>query len=266
METWRLITDGPAEGSWNMAVDEALLYLAQAGARTPILRFYSWSQPTLTIGRLQKTGDGLNLGHIAAMGIPVVRRVTGGRALLHWREVTYSMVIPSSSAAFGSMRQVYSLAAGAIGRALGEMGVAVDRPMDGDGGYALSSACLATRTGFEISAGGRKVAACAQRRLKNAVMQHGSIFLSIPWDLHLNCFLWRDEDERKKTAGGMAGLEEMAPGISAEALTRRITAAFEETVSIRLEPSSLDGAEGAAAEEAAARIKTGQASLPSAVS
>jgi lipoate-protein ligase A len=256
METWRLVMDGPGDGAWNMAVDEALLHLAERGNRPPVLRFYSWARPTLTIGRLQKTGGSLNLDYLAARGIPIVRRPTGGRALLHCREVTYSAIIPSASPAFGPMRHVYSIMAGAIGQALTDIGVAPDPLGEGAGqDYAASSFCLATRTGFEISAGGRKVAACAQRRLKNSILQHGSIILAADAGAHLGCFVWKDAKRRDEAARALAGLEEMAPGVTSAKVIDSMIAALGGISSIRFEASPLDAGERASAREIVERMR-----------
>ena len=90
-QTWRLIDTGAADGAWNMAVDEALLEAHRLGMAPPTLRLYRWSKPTLTLGYAQRL-DGFDTAALAAAGIDVVRRHTGGRAVLHAGDFTYSMV------------------------------------------------------------------------------------------------------------------------------------------------------------------------------
>src|SRR5688500_7762020 len=87
--TW--FHDPPARGSWNMALDEALLHRAAEGAPA-VLRFYEWQEPTLSLGYFQRYADWVC--HSASAGCAVVRRATGGGAILHDRELTYSCVLP----------------------------------------------------------------------------------------------------------------------------------------------------------------------------
>src|SRR5687767_13677741 len=90
MPTLRLLIDPPASGAWNMAVDEALLASAAAGVAT--LRFYTWSQPTLSLGYFQHAHQ--RDAHAASRSCPLVRRASGGGAILHDRELTYSLAVP----------------------------------------------------------------------------------------------------------------------------------------------------------------------------
>jgi lipoate-protein ligase A len=89
----RLFIDPPAPGAWNMAVDEALL-IAAAEHNTAALRFYSWEEPTLSLGYFQRYAD--RQQHAASLACAVVRRQTGGGAILHDRELTYSLTLPAS--------------------------------------------------------------------------------------------------------------------------------------------------------------------------
>jgi lipoate-protein ligase A len=95
---WRLLQDGPADGAWNMAVDEAIARAVGDGMAPATLRFYTWSAPTVSLGYLQKTPGGVDLAACGEQGIAVVRRVTGGRAVLHAAELTYSVAVPLEGA------------------------------------------------------------------------------------------------------------------------------------------------------------------------
>src|SRR5438874_408787 len=92
---WRLLVDAPASGAWNMAVDEVLLDGVAAGTTPPTIRFYGWTPPCLSLGYFQPF-DVVDLDSCRALGVDIVRRPTGGRAILHDREVTYSVVLPAS--------------------------------------------------------------------------------------------------------------------------------------------------------------------------
>src|SRR5256886_2252479 len=92
---WRLLVDAPAVGAWNMAVDEVLLDGVAAGTTPPTIRFYGWTPPCLSLGYFQPF-DVVDVDGCRALGVDVVRRPTGGRAILHDRELTYSVALPAS--------------------------------------------------------------------------------------------------------------------------------------------------------------------------
>src|SRR5438105_7871697 len=94
-DSWRLLVDPAAGGAWNMAVDEVLLDGVAAGTTPPTLRFYEWMPPCLSLGYFQPF-EVVDVDGCRALGIEVVRRPTGGRAILHDRELTYSVALPAS--------------------------------------------------------------------------------------------------------------------------------------------------------------------------
>jgi len=236
-----------------MAVDHALLHAAEDGATAPVLRFYSWARPTLSIGRLQK-GDGVDLDYLASEGIPMVRRPTGGRALLHDHELTYSVTLPAGARLYGSLDEVYTRINIALVRALASHGIRPDRHDDSDGrGYSISDACFATRLGHEISVDGRKVAAGAQRRLKRSAMQHGSILLTADVERSMRCLIWPDPRQRHRAGNAMAGLCDLTGHhIGADQVSNSVIGAFAELYQIEYETTSLSLEE----EEAARMIIT----------
>src|SRR5215475_5938730 len=93
-QPWRFVSTGNGGAAFNMALDEALLLVQEAGAGRPTLRVYGWCQPTLSLGYAQDARQDVNLSACQAQGIAVVRRPTGGRAVLHDQEVTYSVLMP----------------------------------------------------------------------------------------------------------------------------------------------------------------------------
>src|SRR5438045_4001351 len=101
---WRLLVTDAASGAENMALDEALMDRARASGEW-IARVYSWSAPTISLGRNQSARGRYNLDRIRELGLGVVRRPTGGRAILHHREITYSVTAPVAEA--GDLRQSY---------------------------------------------------------------------------------------------------------------------------------------------------------------
>jgi len=231
-ETWRLIENPPGAGAWNMAVDMALVQSAQEQDPLPTLRFYGWSRPTLSYGYAQKPEDWADLSFMRNNGISLVRRPTGGRAMFHDDEVTYSVVVPVSSAIFGSLREIHGRISSVMTMALSECGVEID-PVDRDLPSGLSTACcFASKTRYEITSGGRKIAGNAQRRLKGAALQHGSIVLSIDADRYLSCFKWKDRASRETARGCMGAVNDsritpMDPGRLREAIIKSFERLFD---------------------------------------
>jgi len=238
-EVWRLIEDGPAPGEWNMAVDTALLKSAEAGASGPTLRLYGWDRATLSIGYLQKKDGWIDLEYLEKSRIPVVRRPTGGRALVHDDEVTYSVTIPSSSLFYGSLRQIYGMVTEAIVKALDNIGVETDagkaRP-----GSRNSALCHSAKTSFEISLKGRKIVCGAQRRLKSSAIQHGAIALGVDKERALSCFIWGDQKWRKMAEGKIGGLNDfLEKPVSAREVGQALIKSFEKLYEIEFKKGEL---------------------------
>ena len=178
---WLVLIDHPASGAWNMALDAALL-LAATREGTCALRLYAWDPPTLSFGRNEPALRRYDRDLIAARGLAVVRRPTGGRAVWHHREVTYAVAAPSS--VFGSLRDTYREIHAMLAGALTSLGAAVllaaDRPADGVG----AGACFASAAGGEVMAlRGGKVVGSAQVRGDGAFLQHGSVLLAADQDV-----------------------------------------------------------------------------------
>ena len=173
-DRWRLIDTPPAPGAWNMGVDEALAEsVARGGA--PVLRFYRWSPPCLSLGRNQPARGRYDLAALAARGIDVVRRPTGGRAVLHHRELTYAAVLPE--ALLGGPRRAYAAINHALVAGLRRLGAdAAVQPATGRRAPAPSLApCFDVPVEGEVVAGGRKLVGSAQRRIGEVLLQHGSL-------------------------------------------------------------------------------------------
>lgn len=207
-ERWRLLNHPPSDGAWNMSVDAALLAAAEDGATGPVLRFYGWSRPCFSLGYAQRIDDSLDTDFMERIGAPMIRRPTGGRAVLHGDELTYSIALPSSSGHYGSLRKVYGLVSAALRRALADCGVAVDPESVGKG-VKGSPLCFSFKARHEITVGGRKVVGSAQRRLKSSAMQHGSISLSVDIERVLSCFRWRDDLARAAAAESFCGINDI---------------------------------------------------------
>lgn len=191
---WRFVNTGAREAACNMALDEALLVGHETGAMPPTLRVYSWCQPTLSLGYAQNARQDVDLAACQAQGVAVVRRPTGGRAVLHDQEVTYSVVMPivlaESPPTITEHYRRIGLALAAALQALG-LPVRLARPqVRAAPGRALASpACFAALSRYELSAAGKKMVGSAQKRAQRALLQHGSIPLWMDRQRLFQCLL-----------------------------------------------------------------------------
>jgi lipoate-protein ligase A len=179
-QRWRFVDTGVCDAASNMALDEALLVMHEAGATPPTLRVYGWCQPTLSLGYAQSVQQEVDLAACQAQGVAVIRRPTGGRAVLHDQEVTYSVVMPLSLADGPQTITVHYRRIGmALAAALQALGLPVQlaRPqiLDAPTRAPASPACFAALSRYELSVAGKKMVGSAQKRAQRALLQHGSI-------------------------------------------------------------------------------------------
>jgi lipoate-protein ligase A len=178
---WTVLRDGALAGPENMARDEALARrvaeATEAGGNTlpAFLRFYAWARPTLSFGRNEPARDRFDPTALQAAGVDVVRRPTGGRAVLHHREVTYAVAVPAR--ALGGPRDTYRRINEALARGLATLGAEVGLARDHPAAGLDAGPCFDLPAGGEVVARGRKLVGSAQARLGGALLQHGSILL-----------------------------------------------------------------------------------------
>jgi lipoate-protein ligase A len=171
----RLLDDPPAPGPWNMAVDEALLeWSADQGC---CWRFYRWDRPTLSLGYFQRYED--RIEHAPSLGCPAVRRLTGGGAIVHDAELTYSLVVPGSHPMAADRDLLYRIVHTSLITVLATFGLNAtlcEGPARSDR-KRQPLLCFRRRAPGDVLVGGIKVAGSAQRRRRWAVLQHGSLLL-----------------------------------------------------------------------------------------
>lgn len=248
----RLIIDPPASGVWNMAVDEALfLDAAESGGAT--LRFYQWSEPTLSLGYFQRYED--RHQHAASRNCPIVRRQTGGGAILHDRELTYSLSLPAGHLLAKQTPKLYTTVHDAFiaviesalpsdqlhwtllrreeapqRAAAAESFLCFQRQAKGDVLLVTDNNNAKASTVFHSETAqrpGSKILGSAQRRHRGAVLQHGSLLL-----------------ERSPAAPELPGLRDLT-GITADlrqltdALSVRLATALDSPFSDSLPPPTL---------------------------
>lgn len=231
LEPWRLLLDGDASGPLNMGADEALLSTAIRDG-TASLRFYTWAGPWLSLGYAQPL-EAAQAKRLRAAGVGWVRRVTGGRAVLHGADLTYSIAAPQDVVPAG-LRASYGVVAEALLAALQELGVPATCS---DSGAAAPGAhvfdCFQEPAADEICLGGKKLSGSAQRRVGRAFLQHGSIRLvADPPDAVRAVAPGRD------SLGGTSLAEQGTP-ISREVLEGACVRALSQLLGASLESSSL---------------------------
>lgn len=178
--TWRLLLTSPAPGAWNMAVDEAILEAVGVGQSLPTLRLYAWEPPCLSLGYAQPRTD-VDFPRLLAAGWQIVRRPTGGRAILHTDELTYAVIAPlKEPRVAGSILESYSRLAQALLFALEVMGLeAQSQEKTGSANNrSTNPVCFEVPSNYEILAAGKKLIGSAQARRKEGVLQHGSLPLT----------------------------------------------------------------------------------------
>lgn len=170
-----------------MALDEALLHSVASGNSMPVLRFYRWCPATVTLGYAQSVTTDIDLNACRDAGLDIVRRSTGGRAVLHDYEVTYAVLAPFNSEPFGStILDCYRLIAEALLKALNGLGLPaqlVPGKLRGGPQNSAKAVCFSVPSQYELVIEGCKVAGSAQKRHGKAFLQHGSIPLEINLEL-----------------------------------------------------------------------------------
>ncbi len=256
---WRLLVeDEPHDGAWNMALDEALMRLVAEGASLPALRLYQWSPPCLSLGRRQPLA-GVAIERLRADGYDIVRRETGGWAILHTDELTYSVTtLPDDPRADGPILDAYRKLSKGLVEGLALLGVQAEmKPASASGTHNLSAACFEVPSAYEITVSGRKLIGSAQARPNGRVLQHGSLPLHGDISRVTRYLTFADEAERDKLA---AQLQEHATTLAqvsgreipfAEAV-EAICQGFARALNLSLQPSALSERERELASEIAA--------------
>ncbi|HWR39654.1 MAG TPA: biotin/lipoate A/B protein ligase family protein [Patescibacteria group bacterium] len=225
---WRLIDSGVADAVTNMAVDEALLLSQQQDGTPPTLRLYGWRPAAVSLGYFQKAAKEIDLDACRERGIDVVRRLTGGRAVLHDAELTYSITIREDHPLVPpTITASYLMFSNGLAAALRELGAEVQmslpRAAYGQSGVKSSgsAACFDAPSHYEITAAGRKLVGSAQVRKDGVLLQHGSILLTFDPEMVAATMKLADREAKSRLAGILA-----RKAISlGEHLNRTVTAA-----------------------------------------
>lgn len=236
MIEWRFIDSGPCSASYNMAVDEAIATAVRKGSVPATLRIYEWERPSLSLGSFQKISD-INIGFCAARDIPVVRRPTGGRAIFHDDELTYSFSSRNETFFSKGLLDSYRLLSWALKSAFDGIGLplAIKTERESPRRLTRSPLCFDSTSYGELTFEGAKIVGSAQKRWKDGLLQQGSIPFAVDMEfLRKILAVALPSDSRHAT-----GLRNIAEDLKPEKLKDAIRIAFETTFGTRIIPSSL---------------------------
>lgn len=248
---WRVILHAPAPGAWNMAVDEAILEAVTTGDSPPTLRLYAWAPPCLSLGRAQPASD-VDLTLLERLGWALVRRPTGGRAILHTDELTYAVIAHARNPVMlGGVLESYHRIASALLNALERLAL----PARADQKYEIPAGmrrdgpiCFEVPSNYEITVDGKKLIGSAQARRKDGVLQHGTLPLTGDLARITQVLSYPDTESRLQ-----AGPRVLQHATTVESVLGRKVSwleaaqamqdAFQETLAVRLEKMELNTVE-----------------------
>ena len=176
MIEWRVILDENQEPAYNMKLDEAILHAVISGESPPTIRFYGWTSDAITVGYHQRPEKVLDLQRTEAAGIKIITRPTGGRAVLHGNDLTYSISAPTGFFRGAGITESYRVLSEALAAGLAEAGVDVTLARGQGSGHAPGpKPCFASTARYELTWKGMKLVGSAQRRIRDGILQQGSI-------------------------------------------------------------------------------------------
>ena len=256
MDTWRLLITPPSHGAWNMAVDESILEAIGSGKGLPTLRLYAWEPACLSLGYAQPLSD-VDMPRLQARAWEMVRRPTGGRAVLHTDELTYSVIAPlSEPRVAGTVLESYRRLAQALVEALNLMSlpVQVNENISAPHAAVPNPVCFEVPSSYEITVDGKKLVGSAQARRKEGVLQHGSLPLTGDLTRIIQVLAFPDEATRSRAAERLlirATTVETAlkRKVSWDEASRAYISAFTSMLSLELQSGNLTNAEKERADE-----------------
>lgn len=244
MRQWRLLIDAPQPGPVNMAVDEAILQAVSAEDALPTLRLYAWAPMCLSLGYGQRHRDA-DTERLTERGWHLVRRPTGGRAILHGDELTYSVALPvDDPLAQGDVVESYRRISEALMFALKQLGMMPESEKHAKGNHDLGPVCFEVPSHYEITVGGRKLIGSAQVRRKLGILQHGTLPLTGDIARICDALAYPSEEEREAArqqvrARALTLHDACGRVIEWEQVAQALIDGFQETFDLDLKQDSL---------------------------
>ncbi|HDA6705547.1 TPA: lipoate--protein ligase family protein [Staphylococcus aureus] len=260
-ETWNFINTGSKDPYYNMAMDEALLNFVSRGEIDSVIRFYTWNPATLSIGYFQRLQKEIDIDKVKVKGFGLVRRQTGGRGVLHDKELTYSVIVPESHPNMPStVTEAYRVISQGLLEGFKNLGFdtyfAVPKTPEERQKLKQprSSVCFDAPSWYELVVEGRKIAGSAQTRQKGVILQHGSILQDIDIDELFDMFIYKNERLKLKMKEAFVEKAVAINDISDEHITisqmeEAFEKGFKKGLNIELKPLELTEAQLAEVEE-----------------
>lgn len=245
--SWRLVITPQSNGAWNMAVDEAILKSFSLSNPLPVLRLYAWEPACLSLGYAQPSAD-VDFDRLNSRGWQVVRRPTGGRAILHTDEITYAVIAPHNEPRMaGGVLESYQVLSKALLRALDLINTpaeAISNPEAQSATDTTDPICFEVPSNFEITVKGKKLIGSAQARKKEGVLQHGTLPLFGDLARITQVLNFQDEEKRQQAAERLLSHAITVEGalgkrISWDDAAQAFIEGFKESLNIGLIPSEL---------------------------
>jgi len=241
VEEWRYISFSKYDAFENMAIDEAVLRVNQQKEISPTLRFYGWKSPSVSLGYFQNVRDEVNVEFCHDMGIHIVRRPTGGKAVLHEKDLTYSVVARENNSLFPhGLLGTYRVISECIAAGLAKLGIKADLLKEGrsTGALELEALCFSIPSQYELLVNGKKICGSAQMRSKGVFLQHGSILMEFDPAQTYSVIAKSDVDitrQKEKLKKQVTSVHETA-NIKTDytSLCQILASSFEEFLGIRL--------------------------------
>ncbi len=252
MMVWRVIPFTNSSASENMAMDEAIFRVNQREDSLPTLRIYRWCLPSISLGYFQKIRDEVDVAACNRYHIDIVRRPTGGKAVLHENDLTYAVIAKEHNPLFTpDILGTYRIISGCIADSLSELGIYAEMSVDSrtSGEDSLKAVCFSSPSHFELLVNKRKICGSAQVRSRGVFLQHGSILLD--FDPVKTCALLasrkgdRERQIEKLRESVTSVYEQTGAEISVEKICHVLQRGFEKKLGIELVEGSLTGEEEA---------------------
>jgi len=256
MKSWRLLNTGFATGACNMAIDEAILVAHSRGEVPPTVRFYGWDPPALSLGYFQEADKEVDFAACRSVGIDVVRRPTGGRAVLHDQEVTYSLVATENDPMVpGGVLESYLQISRGLVAGLENLGIQAEIVSHGHQKMG-TAACFDSPSWYELVVEGRKLVGSAQTRKAGCLLQHGSILIDLDVDKLFNVLNLPNDAVRMRLRENFRQracslVEVMGQKPDFDVVCRAFAEGFSRGLGIELVPGELTIAEKESAEQLA---------------
>lgn len=267
-ETWNFINSGSHDPFYNMAMDEALLNFVSRGEIDPVIRFYTWDPATLSIGYFQRLKKEIDIEKVKEKGYGLVRRQTGGRGVLHDKELTYSVIVSESHPNMPkTVTEAYRVISQGLLEGFKLLGFdayfAVPRSKEEREKLKQprSAVCFDAPSWYELVVEGRKIAGSAQTRQKGVILQHGSILKDIDIDDLFDMFIFKNDRLKDKMKQAFIDKAVAINDISDRTVTlEEMEVAFEKGfqkgLNINFKPLQLTKEQEAEVEELAEKYKS----------